>query len=85
MSKQVIYKDISDERARQDTKWGGRKHDDKHSKHEWLGYIREHTYKAEKEGIYGKGDGEAYRKRLVEVAALAVAAIESYDRGNRGT
>ena len=68
---QQVYVEIRQERVRQDAKWGGPKHDDTHVDFEWNGYIEEHNRKAK----YGD-----WRKRMIEVAALAIAAVESYDR-----
>jgi hypothetical protein len=39
MTKQTLD-DILDERAREDAKWGGKTHDDKHVSSDWLGYLR---------------------------------------------
>lgn len=44
-----------------------------HTKDEWLGFIAEWIGKAEM--------GHKYRHRMIQIAALAVAAIESHDRG----
>lgn len=73
-----IYKDIEFERLGQDTKYGGPDHDDTHEAHEWGGLITEHL-------IRGSQPGADYRKQMIRVAALAVAAIEVHDRkGGRG-
>jgi hypothetical protein len=71
--------DVLAERERQDAKWGGHEHDDAHNWHEWIDWIVEHAGKA----WSPNDDAEAYengRRRYVEVAALALAAIESMDR-----
>ena len=74
-----LFQEIAAERARQDEKWGGPDHDDSHGWHEWIDYIIEHAGKA-----YSPDDDEdSYanaRRRYIEVAALAVAAVESMDR-----
>ena len=64
---------IATERARQDAKWGGPAHDDAHSVQEFVGFIHEHAEKAIAPGTVA----EATCQRLIEVAALAVAAVES--------
>jgi hypothetical protein len=69
-----VFADIRAERARQDAKWGGPEHDDGHALVEWAHFIREHLDKALR-GPFAKT-----RRRMVEVAALAVAAIEAWDR-----
>lgn len=71
-----VIKAVHDERSRQDGKWGGPANDDKHSKDDWVRFIRE----------YGAGKTERTRKynigaRLVKCCALAVAAAQSYQRG----
>jgi hypothetical protein len=68
----AVFDDIRAERARQDEKWGGPEHDDEHGPRSWRRFIRSHLAKSERRG--------EYRQRILEVAALAVAAIESYDR-----
>lgn len=56
--------EIRAERARQDQKWGGAAHDDRHAGAEWRRFIAEHAE---------KGD-------LVAVAALGFAVTEVLDR-----
>lgn len=63
----TVYDEIRQERERQDRKHGGPAHDDKHTPEEWLRFIRAQ-------------ESYTYRVRLIRVAALAVAAIESFDR-----
>lgn len=70
---------ILEERRRQDQQWGGENHDDEHDACEWLAMIDEHRARARKV----VHDRDAYRARLVVIAALALAAIESFDRGGR--
>lgn len=66
-----IIAEIADERGRQDKKWGGPQRDDGHLETDWIEYISEHAHRAER-GIF--------RKQMIRVAALAIAAIESHDR-----
>lgn len=89
-----VYDEIRVEREAQDAKWGGATHDDRHVPTDWLRFIAEHLAKAlgcKAEildevhwftvRISGSVDGmPAYRRQLIRVAALAVAAIESHDR-----
>lgn len=70
-----VLAEINRERVKQDAKWGGPQHDDTHVPEDWLSFIsvriaesRTHPHK--------------YRQNMVEIAALAVAAIESDDRRN---
>ena len=74
----VALAQVVEERVRQDRQWGGPDHDDDHKRKDWLGFIREHADRATK-ALQGK-DLDEYRKQLVEIAALAVAGIESSDR-----
>lgn len=62
---------IIQERQRQNEKWGGSEHDDEHTRHDWFGYIMDHCNSV--------NDTQA-RKHFVEIAALAVAALESLER-----
>jgi hypothetical protein len=69
-----IYLEIAEERVKQDEQWGGPEHDDEHTAFEWLGIITHYL---------GRGLINAdvlSRKAMVQVAALAVAAIEWIDR-----
>lgn len=85
--KQAVLTDIIAERGRQDAQWGGPPHDDDHSPDEWLEFIEHQVDAAHaligagSEDENGEPNGDArYRQRLVKIAALAVAAIESLDR-----
>jgi hypothetical protein len=69
-----IYDEIKEERMRQDNKWGGASHDDEHIYADWFDFIVRHTTKSLED------DGILFRKQMVRVAALAVAAIEWCDR-----
>jgi hypothetical protein len=89
-----VYDEIRAERATQDERWGGPAHDDGHSPLDWIRYLAEHLARAggwaaeildEQHWFTAHISGSvdhmpAYRRQLVRVAALAVAAIESYDR-----
>ncbi len=68
-----IFEEILWERKRQDEQWGGARNDEKNSRNDWVSYI---VYQLGK-STYG---GEKFREAMVKVAALALAAIESYDR-----
>ncbi len=70
--------DIELERRRQDDQWGGAGHDDQHSIMEWLSYIRKQTERCW--DARSPRDHAEQRNRLIKVAALAVAGIESHDR-----
>jgi len=69
-----VYNAIRNERIQQDQQWGGPDHDDTHELEDWCMFIE---YQLER--CNGVG-GPEYRERMVKVAALAVAAIEAWDR-----
>lgn len=77
-----IVNEITDERARQDEKWGGPEHDDQHSTTEFCGFIQDYAAWARRMDQMNSPDKA--RRRLIQVAALAVAAVESIDRKNGG-
>jgi hypothetical protein len=62
-----IFEEIRQERERQDTKWGGPTHDDLHTLYVWREIIREQL----------NSHWLQHRERLIRIAAVAVAAVES--------
>lgn len=76
MSKQDIWRGILQERERQDLKWGGPKHDDKHGLHDWVAFIIKHLGKA----VTWPINRSVFRRQMIRVAALAIAALEWLDR-----
>lgn len=85
-AKEQIFFDIVAERLRQNEQWGGPTVDDTRTADQWLAYINAQKYKAIHETLSDSNDEivdpEGYRARLVKIAALAVAALESFDRKN---
>lgn len=77
MENQVL-RDVRIERLRQDQKWGGPDHDDKHGPDDWCRWINAYMTWAKTMAEFDSP--EKYRKRMIQVAALAVAAVESHDR-----
>jgi hypothetical protein len=74
-----IYLEVGNERQRQDKKWGGPVADDnRKTPHDWCSDIA--AYVAWAHQMSRCGSPEKYRHRLMQIAALAVAACESYDR-----
>lgn len=67
MNQRRILEQISDERVRQDLKWGGPEHDDHHEWKDWSTLVDERTT-------------NPTRENLVQAAALLVAWIEADDR-----
>lgn len=90
--------DVLAERHRQDEQWGGAAHDDTHTIHDWASFLTRHGSRVLWDALKVR-TGEApleedeqptpemlraARHRLVVVAALAVAAIDSIDRRAKG-
>lgn len=72
----MILTEIARERERQNRKWG----EQNHHPHYWLAILMEEVGEAA-HAICGKSfNFEEYRKELIQVAAVAFAAIESFDR-----
>ena len=73
-----VLQDVENERYRQDKKWGGPDHDDEHMPSDWYQTIRAYLEWA---FMMARMDNpEKYRRRMIQVAALAIAAVESHDR-----
>jgi hypothetical protein len=76
-----VYDEIKAERERQDAKWGGPGHDDAEPPMAWVDYITRYASWAGMMALMGGAEGRAkYRRRMMQVAALAVAACEAFDR-----
>lgn len=69
----AVLLEVSEERARQDAKWGGPTHDDQHGPEEWEAFLMKRI------PAFSRAD-RAFRRRMIEIAALAIAAVQSYDR-----
>ncbi len=80
MSKQSILDEVFHERNRQDEKWGGVSTDDEYSYFDWHEMIADYNAWARRMGAMNSP--VKARRRLVQVAALAVAAVEAIDRKN---
>jgi len=72
-----IFKEIKREREYQNYKWGN-EFDDKNTSNDWIAYIAAYLGQV----WTCPFNAEEYRKNLIKVAALAVAAVETYDRLN---
>lgn len=86
-----VFREVAAERDRQDSKWGGPDHDDEHEPEDWLIFIEQRAARAgemigcpEEEQPEIRSDAE-YRRQLVQIAALAIAAVESLDRKKAAT
>lgn len=72
----TVYEEIHDERVIQDKKWGGAGNDDTHSHVDWIAYIVKHGGRAVRHPL----DLALFRKQMIRIGALAVAAVEWSDR-----
>ncbi len=72
-----ITNDILRERLNQDDQWGGPAHDDRNTWFDWRGAF----YKQLSNGSMVHTAAEQ-RECLVKIAAIAQAALESFDRKN---
>ena len=76
-----IFQAIIAERHAQDQQWGGLEHDDGHRPHVWENLIISHASRLTERIMDEFGHSAPdYRQRLVKIAALAVAAVQSWDR-----
>lgn len=66
----AVFAAVDAERERQDAKWGGAAHDDRHTEGDWRDFLYS----------YVQCPNIDDRERFVKIAALAVAALESIDR-----
>jgi len=72
-----IYEEVKAERSRQDEKWGGIDHDKQHTPDEWVQLAQDYLSWARV--MAGMDSPDKYRRRMVQVASLAIAAIEAHD------
>lgn len=77
-----IYEEIRKEREYQIAKWGNDKDDELNNPNDWVAYITHHSSRWFPGGFrpYDRETLEVFRKQMIKVATLAVAAIESHDR-----
>lgn len=72
---------VKQERAAQDTQWGGHAHDIHHSAFEWCIYIQKQLdYANDDTYVYNlslEQQEDEFQERMVKIAALAFAAIEA--------
>ena len=78
MSRSNILHEVNTERSRQDGKWGGAEQDDKWSAMDWHEMIADYNGWARRMAAMGSLDKA--RRRYIQIAALAVAAVEAIDR-----
>lgn len=76
-----VLTDVASERERQtDGKGFDQRHDDARVPAEWAWLIGRRVSDYACPGLAGLVTGEDERRQLVEIAAIAVAAIEAHDR-----
>jgi len=76
-----ILEEIRNERLRQDAKWG----EQNHAPADYLMILGEEVGEANKaalEAKFGNGSLRLYRDELIQVAAVAIAMIECFDRND---
>ena len=76
-----LFAEIGAERRRQDEIWGRQEHDPER----WLAILTTELGELAEAVLQAKGEGKAewwpaYRSGLVQLAAVATAAAESFDR-----
>lgn len=71
-----VTQDVIAERLRQDEKWG----EQNHKPEKWFTILLEEVGEAARAAL--ESDPANYREEMVQVAAVAMAAVESFDRGN---
>ncbi|WP_061215745.1 MazG-like family protein [Leptospira santarosai] len=84
--RELIFKEISEEREKQDLKFGSQNHHPV----EWCMILGEEVGEVQKAALesYFRYEGKnhdysEYRKELIQVAAVAISMIESYDRNRK--
>jgi hypothetical protein len=77
VTRQSILAEVSAERDRQDRDYGAR-HDDGLQRNDWSAIAARHLGLASSDGA--ETDADRWRRQLIRLAAVAVAAIESADR-----
>lgn len=76
----AIYMEIDDERGNQESLGYDPDHDDEHNPRDWASFMLIYLGKAmSNESGWGR-TLKFIRRRFIQVAALCVAAIESFDR-----
>lgn len=72
----AVLEAIMVERWKQDDTWG----EQNHGPFTWLGILMEEVGEASAAAL--EGDGQQFRKELIQAAAVTVAIIESLGRGD---
>jgi NTP pyrophosphatase (non-canonical NTP hydrolase) len=72
-----IASEVLDERERQDRKWGEQNHDPL----VWLSILGEEFGEVSKAVL--EANAPAYREELIQVAAVAMAMVQAFDRNEQ--
>jgi hypothetical protein len=78
IARRNVLEQVLRERNRQDAKWGGAANDDQWNALDWHEMIADYNAWARRMACMGSFDKA--RNRYVQIAALAVAAVEALDR-----
>lgn len=78
MSRQILYAELETERCCQDFKHGGPGNDDRLSEADWIAIACRQLGLAANDRA--EDSPERFRRQMVRLAALAVAAVEANDR-----
>lgn len=81
MGLDTIIAKVLNERIAQDQQWGGPDHDDTHTPTDWVAILSRHVGLSAMDA--GQIDPAIWRRQMIRVAAVAIAALESFDRLNR--
>lgn len=73
----LVPEDVAKERQRQIRIWGVEMHDDGHTQNDWAALIMFQLAKS----VALPFDTAVFRRRMIQVAAMAQAAAEAVDRG----
>jgi hypothetical protein len=76
MSRSDIFAEIDEERTKQDEEYGGPERDDDHGPGGWILALTKHVGRA----VQWKSNVNGFRRQMLIVASLGVAAIEWCDR-----
>lgn len=78
-NRSVILHEIMLERERQTARWGNA-FDDRNSPNDWVAYITEYAGKAAASS--NSFDKPNFKRCMIQIAALATAAVEALERNN---
>ena len=74
-----VLSEVEERRKEQDAKHGGPKHDDLHIPMDWVLYVEKFLKRADECAVWPV-DQDGFENNLLDIAALAVAAIQSSRR-----